>query len=130
MIVVIDSNILFSACIAAEKQNKLSGIFFRNFPGVQRISCHYAIEELFHHREKLIKASKLSENKLDVLLSETLKQVSFYSEDTIEPKYWTEADRLTKDVDSKDIAFVAMTLQTGGLLWTGDKKLSSHLKKL
>ncbi len=63
-------------------------------------------------------------------MSETLKEVTFYSEATIEFKHWQYADRLTRDVDSKDIAFVALTLQTGGLLWTGDKKLSEHLKAM
>lgn len=47
---------------------------------------------------------------------------------TIESRHWHEADRLTKEVDSKDISFVALSLQTEALLWTGDKKLSAHLK--
>ena len=130
MIVIVDSNILFSVCIAAEKKTRLSEVFFRQFSHVQRISCHYAIDELFRHRQKLIKVSKLPADRLDTLLQETLKQVAFYNEDTIEPQNWQEADRLTKDVDSNDIAFVALTLQTGGMLWTGDKKLSEHLKKM
>jgi len=56
--------------------------------------------------------------------------VEFYNEDTIEHNNWQEADRLTKDVDSKDISFVALALQTDGLLWTGDKKLTVHLKAM
>jgi len=130
MIIIVDSNILFSVCIATEKKSRLSEIFFRTFPDVRRISCHYALDELTQHREKLIKASKLPADKLDALLFETLKQVTFYDESTISPKYWEQADQLTKDVDSKDIAFVALALQTGGMLWTGDKKLSNHIKTM
>src|ERR1700732_1231306 len=123
MFVIVDSNILFSACISAEKENRSSEVVFKRLPHWQRISCYYAIAELFKHQEKLIKASKLTADQLGVLLYETLKQVEFYNENTIEQINWLEADRLTKGVDSKDISFVALALQTGGVLWTGDKKL-------
>ena len=35
---------------------------------------------------------------------------------------------LCKDVDEKDIPFVAITIELGGLLWTGDKKLRKGLE--
>jgi len=130
VIIVVDTNILFCACIAAEKTNKLSDLLYSSLPGLQRISCYYAIAELFKHQERLIKISKLPLEKLNILLYETLKQVEFYNEDTIQSLHWEEANRLTKDVDSKDITFVPLALQTGGLLWTGDKKLSEHLRRM
>lgn len=34
-------------------------------------------------------------------------------------KAWT----WVKDVDAKDLLFVALTIETDGLLWTGDKQL-------
>jgi predicted nucleic acid-binding protein len=37
---------------------------------------------------------------------------------------------LTKEVDSKDIVFVVLSLQTNAFLWTGDKKLTAHLKTM
>ena len=128
MIVVVDSNILFSACISAERENRISEVLFNRLPYLQRISCYYAIAELFKHQEKLKKASKLSADNLSSLLYAIFKQVEFYNEDTIDQINWLETDRLTKEVDSKDITFVALALQTGGLLWTGEKKLANHLK--
>jgi predicted nucleic acid-binding protein len=59
-----------------------------------------------------------------------LQQVRFENEALIEPQNWIEADRLTKGVDSFDISYVALTLQTDGWLWTGDKRLTAHLKSL
>lgn len=56
--------------------------------------------------------------------------MEIFKEEIIEKSNWQEAHRLTTGVDSKDIAFVALALQTGGILWTGDKKLSGHLKDL
>lgn len=34
---------------------------------------------------------------------------------------------LVKEVDSKDLLFVALTIEMGGLLWTGDKQLRMGL---
>lgn len=56
--------------------------------------------------------------------------MNFVNESIIEEEFWTEADRLSFGVDSNDIAFVALALQTDGFLWTGDKQLSMHLKSL
>ena len=33
-----------------------------------------------------------------------------------------------KDIDPKDMLFVALTLEVEGLLWTGDAKLRTGLK--
>ncbi|WP_310590454.1 PIN domain-containing protein [Dyadobacter sp. NIV53] len=33
-------------------------------------------------------------------------------------------------IDAFDISYVALSLQTNGWLWTGDKKLVTHLKTM
>jgi len=43
---------------------------------------------------------------------------------------WREAKRLTLGVDLYDMYYVALVLQTGGILWTGDKKLTNHLRSM
>jgi predicted nucleic acid-binding protein len=128
MIVVVDTNILFSACLTP--QGRIFEILFNTPSYAQLISGHYAIEELSAHKGKLSKLSKLPTEKLDVLISVILKQIDFYHEETIESRNWEQADHLTKEVDSKDIVFVALSLQTNAFLWTGDKKLTAHLKAM
>ena len=59
-----------------------------------------------------------------------MNRLQLYNEALIEQQHWQEADRLTVDVDSFDISYVALTLQAGGWLWTGDKKLIKHLKAM
>lgn len=85
---------------------------------------------MFKHQPKILKLSKLTEEKITALFHEIIKQVDFVNESIIEEKFWIEADRLTSGVDRNDIAFVALKLQKNGLLWTGDKHLSTHLKRL
>ncbi|GAB2770833.1 hypothetical protein GCM10027275_11920 [Rhabdobacter roseus] len=48
----------------------------------------------------------------------------------IEVEHLKEAVRLTSGVDTDDVAFVALTLHKNGWLWTGDKKLITHLKAM
>jgi predicted nucleic acid-binding protein len=127
MIIIVDSNILFSACISPN--SKISEILFSPLPHIQRISCYYAIAELFKHQKRIIKLSKLSPDKLNLLFYAMLRQVEFLNENMIDAKNWREADALTSGVDSNDISFVALALQKNGCLWTGDKKLTEHLRK-
>lgn len=48
----------------------------------------------------------------------------------IDAGFIIEAERLTNEVHHFDMRYVALTLQTGGVLWTGDKRLSRHLKAM
>ncbi|MBB5283106.1 putative nucleic acid-binding protein [Rhabdobacter roseus] len=56
MIVIVDTNILFSACISPN--NKISEILFYKLPGIELTSCYYAIAELFKHQAKKVQLSK------------------------------------------------------------------------
>jgi len=125
MIIIADTNILFSACLTPD--GRIFEILFSTSPHLNIVSSQFAIKELQKHREKLILLSKRSADEIDTLLGTILKQVNFFSEDIIRHEFWLEAHRLTVGVDSNDLNFVALTLQTAGILWTGDKKLVAHL---
>jgi predicted nucleic acid-binding protein len=126
--IIVDTNILFSACLTPS--GRLFEILLNAKPSVQFISSHLAIDELSAHKQKLQSLSKLSRADLDALIEIVLKQIDFFDYRLVEPEHWKEADLLTKDVDGDDISFVALVLQTGGTLWTGDKKLANHLKTM
>ena len=52
------------------------------------------------------------------------------NEGLISQTNWEKADELTKETDSKDIAFVALTLHIpDSFLWTNDTKLIKGLKQ-
>lgn len=86
--------------------------------------------ELFKHKTKLLQYSKLSEPKLLDSTYTTLRKMQLINESQIPSEFWMMADDLTRDVDHKDISFVALSLYLDATLWTLDKKLTSHLKKL
>lgn len=128
MIIVVDTNILFGALITPN--GRLAYLLAKPDLPVTRISCHFLLAELFKHQPKIVENSKRRIDEVTDDLLYYLKVIRLDDETFIAPQHWQEADRLTKDVDSKDIAFVALALQTGGLLWTGDKKLANHLKAM
>lgn len=126
MIVIVDANILFSALITP--QNRIGEIIAYPASKVTIMSVHYAFVELFKHQPKLIKYSKRPEKECLNILESLLRNIEFYSENIIQQQHFTTAEELTIGVDLFDINYVALALQTGGLLWTGDKKLANHLK--
>lgn len=128
MIVIVDTNILLSACISPN--NKINEILLSPLPNLERVSCYYAFAELFRHQEKIVKLAKQPVDNVTIVLHTILRQIEFLNENIIEKKHWQEADRLTSGVDADDINFVALALQKSGWLWTGDKKLINHLKAI
>ena len=126
MILIVDSNILFSACISPN--GKIAEILFNPIPRIERISCYYALAELFKHQPKIVKCCKLPSDKVSMLYYGIIKQVDFINENIVERRFWLEADKLTAGVDGDDVAFVALALQKQGWLWTGDKPLAKHLR--
>jgi putative PIN family toxin of toxin-antitoxin system len=128
MIVVVDTNILFSACISPN--NKIAEILFSPLPHIERISCYYAMVELFKHQAKIVELSKQPVDKVSTVLYAILKQVNFLNEKIVDDKNLNEATRLTSGIDNDDAMFVALALQENAVLWTGDKKLTTHLKAM
>lgn len=109
MIVVVDTNILLSACISPN--NKINEILLNPLPNIERVSCYYAFAELFKHQEKIVKLAKQPVNDVATVLYAILRQIEFLNENIIEKEYWQKADRLTSGIDANDINFVALALQ-------------------
>ncbi len=128
MKVIVDSNILFSACIAPFGDN--ADLLLNPKYLFERYTCHYLIVEMFKHQDKIVRFSKQSiDNVIDVLYA-YMRKISFINEEFISSENWLLAEELTKDVDNKDIAFVALTLHIpNSVLWTNDMKLINGLQK-
>ena len=126
MTVIVDANILFSALITPN--GKLAQILANPELRIKRISCHFLVSELSRHHEKIVKYSKKSSDTIVGDIYYYLKNIQLFDENLIQKTNWMEAERLTIGVDRFDVSYVALCLQTNGWLWTGDKRLASHLK--
>lgn len=118
--VVIDANRLFSWLIANHQTLRRT---MRDRPDLRFYCPKYVLVELFKHKERIAVTSGLEEAELLAMLQNCLERIHFYDEDAISLGCWTEAWRLCRDVDENDVAYVALTLELEGELWSSDRIL-------
>lgn len=124
--VVVDANRIFSELIATNQRLRRA---FSAGPETEFYCPKYVVVELFKHKERIAAATGLEEAGLLALLHTLLNRIRFFDEDAISIGSWTEAWRLCRDVDENDVAYVALTLELSGDLWTGDRELETGLRK-
>jgi len=123
--IIVDTNVLFSALLA--DQSSFADMLLSS--DNQFFICEAILIELFKHKEKIVKASRLSEEELIRVYHILLKRVNIFKEELIAPINRRKAFELCSDIDESDAPHVALTLELNGLLWTGDKKLRDKLKR-
>ena len=122
--VAVDTNIVFSALL--REQSRFSEIILRS--DHEFYVCESVLVEIFRHKERILRSSRLGEADLAGLYHVLLRRLNIYKEERIAPEHWTRAHTLCCDVDETDTPHVALTLQLGGVLWTGDRSLPEGLE--
>ncbi len=126
MIIIVDTNIVFSAILNTKS---VIGELVLNSEGIFEFwSCHYLLEEIDKHWDKLKKISKLEDGLLIESQRLIYKNINFISEAQIPKTHRLEAYNLVKDIDLDDIVFIALNEYQNSILWTGDKVLITGLK--
>ena len=125
MKIIIDTNILFSALIST--QSHLRDILLESEE--EFYAPTYLFVELFRYKDKMMKYTKLSEEEMYEYLNILTERIHFIQVDFISTENRQIAYDLCKDKDIKDTLFVALSLELDAKLWTGDKKLKTHLIK-
>lgn len=127
MKIIIDTNILISTLMSS---NGIIGTFLlKDLQDHEKYSCYMLYVELFDKKEKILKYTKIPEGEFLELLYIVLKRIDFINENQISKESWNQAIELTEGIDIKDVSFVALAIETKGILWTGDKKLHRGLKE-
>lgn len=121
--VVVDTNILFSALLRQE--NRFAAPLLR----VEHrfYVCESVLVELFKHKEKIQRLSRLSDDDLLRFYHVLLRRLTLYKEDLISPEHWSTARDLCRGVDEADTPHVALALELDAPLWTGDTRLKDGL---
>jgi len=71
---------------------------------------------------------KLDESEFYLYLNGIIERIKFVPNDFIGIESRQKAYDLCKDVDIKDTAFIALSIELNVPIWTGDKKLKEGLK--
>jgi predicted nucleic acid-binding protein len=113
--IVIDSNIIFSCLL---KNNEFFEFIINSRENF--IIPKFAIIEIFKYKEKISKYSKLAENEILEVFYMILKKVEIYDEKLISDNSYKQAYEVVKDIDEKDIVFIALCFEFNAKILTGD----------
>lgn len=127
MIIVVDTNIIFSGLL--NPNGKIGDLILNSNQTFEFYAPTLILEELSNHKQKLINASKLSENEIDFLQRILFKKIELIDLENISEESWLESIDLVNDIDEFDAPFIALSLELNSPLWTGDKKLIKGLNK-
>ena len=126
MKVIVDTNIIFSALL--KEDNKYANILIKNDFNHDFYAVYFTIVELFKHKEKIKKYSKLSDEDVLEVLYELLKHINIINDHIISIPAWKQAMHLVHDIDIKDLPNVALTIELDAKLWTNDTELKVGLR--
>ncbi|MDO4225774.1 MAG: PIN domain-containing protein [Bergeyella zoohelcum] len=96
---------------------------------IQFIAPDYIYDEIQEHFPRILIDTSSNKKELTKILKNITKNVTFYNEDYISAENLLKALELAKDIDIDDTPFIALHLQSGHKLWTGDLTLANGLKK-
>ncbi|MCF8372823.1 MAG: hypothetical protein K9H64_14455 [Bacteroidales bacterium] len=118
--------LVFSAIL--NTKSNIADLFLNSHQYFDFYSCHFLWYEIDNHRDKLIEISK--KDKKAIVETEHLiyNEIHFIDEEQIPKDNLLFAIELVKDIDEKDIVFIALNEYLDTKLWTGDKKLINGLK--
>ena len=92
-------------------------------------SPNILISEIYKHKERLLKSSKLTESEFYLYFNGIIERIKFIPTDFISTESRQKAYDLCNDIDVKDTPFIALSIELSIPLWTGDKKLKDGLKQ-
>jgi predicted nucleic acid-binding protein len=122
--VVVDSNIILAALRTkdSETRRKLMSVV-----GVLFCTPNFLIAELFKHRDRIFKNANATEIEILEFLNQILEKIHFVNEEIISLENYFDAYYLCRDIDPKDISFVALTIELEADFWTRDNELKRGL---
>jgi predicted nucleic acid-binding protein len=114
MNLVIDTNIFMSALI---KEGKTREIIFNT--DYQLLFPEFEFEEIFDHKEEILKKSKLTEQEFNELMLELLKKVKIIRTKRVS-SFRKLARKIIGHIDNDDVIFVATALAFNCPIWSDD----------
>ena len=122
--IIIDSNIVLASLRSRDSvlRQKIMTTTQYRFTTV-----NFLFVEIYKYKEKIFKNAKATEEEQLQFLNNVIQKIQFQQEEIISIYNFFEAYHLCKDIDKKDIPFVALSLELDAPLWTRDGILKTHL---
>jgi len=113
--VVADASIVISALMNLEGPTFAA---LKQFPAGRLAAPRFVIVELFKHKERIVQRARQTEDDVLDALGVLAAKINFLDESACKIGDWAETWRLCRDVDPRDVACVALTLNLNGSPWT------------
>lgn len=126
MILITDSNIIFSALI---KPNGVVASILKKEKKFQFVAPNYLKEEIKIHWDKIKKGTDLSVKELQKEWKFYQEHINFFDETEISIEDFDKAYEIVKDIDEKDVVFVASHYHTKLKVWCSDETLVKAVRE-
>jgi predicted nucleic acid-binding protein len=123
--IIVDANIVFSGILNSD--GKIGDLLINSKKYFNFIAPEFLRYEIKTKYERLQSISGLSIERIIEAEYQVCKEITFISEEQINPGFWNESLDLVHDIDIKDVQYVAYAKQFRCKIWSGDKKLFKGL---
>jgi predicted nucleic acid-binding protein len=125
--IIVDANIIFSAIL--NTNGKIGDLLLNSHHVFQFIAPRFLKEEIRQYHKKIILISGYSSIELQNIEDIVYKPISFISEVHIPLSIRISSEHLVKEIDPKDMVYIAFAKHFRCKLWSGDKALRNGLIK-
>lgn len=127
MRVIVDANIVFSGILNAK--GKIGDLLINSTGLIDFIAPDFLRIEIRRHHNRLVELSKMSLEQVVEAEFQICKDIKFISEEQVSLANWNSAYELVKDIDPKDVQYIAFSKQFNRKVWSGDKILIAGLER-
>lgn len=124
MILITDSNIIYSALI---KPEGVVAQIFKEKSNLQFLAPDYLFVEVEENWDRIVKYSDLPEKELKKELLYYKNRIKVYDVRTISKKDLAKAEKIVEDIDPDDVFFIALHLHLKHKIWCSDRFLVDGL---
>ena len=119
---ILDANVVFSALISGKE------LFTKLFENNKFFAPDFIMVEIDKYRKVILRKSKLPASELQAFIQRLFEEITIMPSLYILEENKLKAYELCKEIDEKDTAYVALSIEMGHPLLSRDKKLIDGLK--
>jgi predicted nucleic acid-binding protein len=124
--IIVDANVVFSAIL--NTNSRIADLLLNSKGTFDFLAPDYLQTELRKYHRKISMISKMTIKEIEIVEYKVTKPITFMSGFHIPETKWIHAEDLAKDIDDKDIPYVAFSLFYKCKIWSGDKVLRKGLE--
>jgi predicted nucleic acid-binding protein len=120
---IIDANVIFSALISGREE------YLRMFTEFEILIPDFALAEMQIHQNRILEDSRINTNTFQAFTLQVFRHITVIPNMLISNRSYLAAWQLCRDIDEKDTAYLAASIEFDIELVSKDAKLIEGLRK-